>query len=242
MLASLAFSPLRTLLHQDGLKRNAPIIAQQLEPDFGEFLLDPASQPGSGKRKKRQQERPKRLSKEAKLHVGCYGCGAGLQTDEPGAAGYVEPARYELKAQHRQLRLLLCQRCRSLSHGEILPAVVEGRLRASAAGKGVTTPEELRAELAPLRHRKVLAVLLVDVSDGVCRLKLVPPASLRPVAVLPRIDNSPALCAVALNRSHRQLYTPRPRPHRWQPDRPRGHKVRLASKGHAAGRCAVVAH
>ena len=112
--------------------------------------------------------------------------------DEPSAAGFVEADRYELKAQHRQLKLLLCRRCRSLSHGEILPAVVEGRLKAAAPvdvaapaanteatdgadagadaggvsfGIGVTTPEQLRAELRPLKDLKVLAVLLVDVTD-----------------------------------------------------------------------------
>ena len=132
-------------------------------------------------------------------HVDTWNCllaGANLQTMDPSAAGYVEPDRYELKATHRQLRLLLCRRCRALSHGEILPAVVEGRLRAAPTptsdadavaetppavapaaavpssgalddavgdearglGIGVTTPEQLRAELEPLRDQKVLAV------------------------------------------------------------------------------------
>ena len=94
----------------------------------------------------------------------CYGCGAELQTDEPAAAGYVELERYELKAKHKQLHQVLCCRCRSLSQGEILPAVVEGRLR-EAGAEGFATPEELRNELLHLRDRKVLTVLLVDVTD-----------------------------------------------------------------------------
>ena len=152
----------------------------------------------------KKAKRAPKASKVAKQRVGCYGCGADLQMDVLGAAGYVEPERYEVKAVHRQLKQLLCRRCRALSQGEILPAVVEGRLKAAVPtrppelelptpddgdatdddanvssksstdaatdealgmGIGVTTPEELRAELAPLRDQKVLAVLLVDVSD-----------------------------------------------------------------------------
>ena len=52
-----------------------------------------------------------------------------------GRPGYVEPERYELKASHRQLRQTLCARCRAMTQGEILPAVVEGRL-AVADGAG----------------------------------------------------------------------------------------------------------
>ena len=132
----------------------------------------------------------KKMSKRTKSRIGCYGCGADLQTVAVGAAGYVESDRYELKEQHKQLRLLLCTRCRALSHGDILPAVIEGRLKtavqtpvappplplegveeeAGAAesagmGIGVTTPEQLRAELAPLRGQKVLIVMLVEVPD-----------------------------------------------------------------------------
>ena len=40
-----------------------------------------------------------------------------------------------------------------------------GTLVLSCLGAGVTTPEELRAELAPLRDQKLLAVLLVDIAD-----------------------------------------------------------------------------
>jgi nitric-oxide synthase len=192
-----------------------------------EASAPPAKRAASPARKKAPKKAPK-LSKSARQRVGCYGCGeippprpqharcsplrspsvagcsfagASLQCEQPAAAGYVEQDRYELKAMHRQLRLLLCRRCRALSHGEILPAVVEGRLRTAAVaeplvdvaaatsaagapassaradlgaagddvarsyGIGVTTPEELRAELAPLREQKILAVLLVDVCD-----------------------------------------------------------------------------
>mmetsp|Transcript_46672 Transcript_46672/g.77203 ORF Transcript_46672/g.77203 Transcript_46672/m.77203 type:complete len:490 (+) Transcript_46672:161-1630(+) len=94
----------------------------------------------------------------------CYGCGAELQFEAPDAAGYVEPDRYALKQRHRQLRQGLCCRCRALSQGQILPAVAEGRLR-KAGGNGVTSPEELRAQLLPLRERKALVVLLVDLTD-----------------------------------------------------------------------------
>jgi len=148
------------------------ITLQQYELDPELFIGDAGrAAPAATRKKRRPAPAPKRVKvgKEAKLRIGCYGCGASLQMDEPAAAGYVEPERYDLKAQHRQLRLLLCSRCRSLTQGKILPAVVEGRLRsapsASVSGAGVTTPEQLRAELAPLRDQKALVALLVDMCD-----------------------------------------------------------------------------
>ena len=103
--------------------------------------------------------------------VACYGCGAELQADVAGSPGYMEPERYEMKRKRRQLRETLCDRCRRLSSGEILPAVVEGRLkRPSGAavgeeGRGITTPEALRGVLLPLRERPALIALLVDLTD-----------------------------------------------------------------------------
>lgn len=106
--------------------------------------------------------------------IGCYGCGAELQDDFANAPGYVEPERYEMKAARRQLRQTLCERCRRLSQGEIIPAVVEGRLQrapdadatgALGDGRGITTPEALRDVLRPLRERKALIALLVDLTD-----------------------------------------------------------------------------
>ena len=53
-----------------------------------------------------------------------------------------------------------------LTQGQILPAVVEGRLGIeSGDGAGLVTPEELRGQLVHLRERKALVVLLVDLSD-----------------------------------------------------------------------------
>ena len=52
-----------------------------------------------------------------------------------------------------------------MTQGQILPAVVEGRLGVEAEGAGLVTPEELRDQLVHLRERKALVVLLVDVSD-----------------------------------------------------------------------------
>eukprot|EP00967_Tisochrysis_lutea_P152472 scaffold298875_cov31-Tisochrysis_lutea.AAC.3 len=106
--------------------------------------------------------------------IGCYGCGAELQVDFFDSPGFVEPERYELKAARRQLRQTLCERCRRLSQGEIIPAVVEGRLRPAqdaaptnspGNGRGITTPEALRSVLKPLRERKALIALLVDLTD-----------------------------------------------------------------------------
>ena len=89
-----------------------------------------------------------------------------LQMEAGGAPGFVEPERYELKAVHKQLRQTLCARCRAMTQGQILPAVVEGRLGIeSGDGAGLVTPEELRGQLVHLRERKALVVLLVDLSD-----------------------------------------------------------------------------
>lgn len=158
--------------------RVAPPLLQELEPEWLDALLDTSkgaatSAAGTSKRRKRTDAEPRaprpKPAKIAKQRCACYGCGADLQTAAPSVAGYVEPDRYEEKAVHRQLKLLLCTRCRSLAQGEILPAVAEGRmLRATepaSDGVGVTTPEQLRAELASIRDLKCLVVLLVDLTD-----------------------------------------------------------------------------
>ena len=52
----------------------------------------------------------------------CYGCGAALQTEQEGAAGYVEPEKYELKRVHRQLSQLVCGYVRQISMHAIHPS------------------------------------------------------------------------------------------------------------------------
>ena len=92
---------------------------QWLEPDWEQFVAadDDGTMDGGRdgppkkNKKKRADARPvvkkaPKISKVAKLRVGCYGCGADLQTEDPAGAGYVEEERYALKAQHRQLKLL----------------------------------------------------------------------------------------------------------------------------------------
>ena len=124
-----------------------------------------AVEPGTTPRRPRGPKVPKRAGPDvAKNRITCYGCGAELQMDTSTAPGFLVPARFELKAAHKQLRQTLCDRCRSMSAGEMLPAVVEGRLR-TADGAGLVTPDELRAQLLHLRERKALVVLLVDVVD-----------------------------------------------------------------------------
>jgi len=39
----------------------------------------------------------------------CYGCGARIQTEEPGSVGYVDSATFEAKAKHRQMEQLFCR-------------------------------------------------------------------------------------------------------------------------------------
>ena len=96
---------------------------------------------------------------------------ARRKAHEEGAWVREAAAAYAEKRKRRQLRESLCDRCRRLSSGEILPAVVEGRLkRPSGAavgeeGRGITTPEALRGVLLPLRERPALIALLVDLTD-----------------------------------------------------------------------------
>ncbi|XP_076898603.1 NO-associated protein 1, chloroplastic/mitochondrial-like [Bidens hawaiensis] len=93
----------------------------------------------------------------------CYGCGAPLQVVEMDAPGYVDPNTYELKKKHRQLRTILCGRCRLLSHGHMITAV--GGNGGYAGGKQFVTAVELREKLRHLRHEKALIVKLVDIVD-----------------------------------------------------------------------------
>ncbi|KAK1431590.1 hypothetical protein QVD17_08050 [Tagetes erecta] len=93
----------------------------------------------------------------------CYGCGAPLQVLEMDAPGYVDPETYELKKKHRQLRTILCGRCRLLSHGHMVTAV--GGNGGYAGGKQFVTAEELREKLRHLRNEKALIVKLVDIVD-----------------------------------------------------------------------------
>ncbi|KAK1273257.1 putative nitric oxide synthase [Acorus gramineus] len=95
--------------------------------------------------------------------IGCYGCGAPLQTTETDAPGYVDPETYELKKKHRQLRTVLCGRCRLLSHGHMITAV--GGNGGYSGGKQFVSAEELREKLSHLRYEKVLIVKLVDIVD-----------------------------------------------------------------------------
>ncbi|KIY95277.1 Putative nitric oxide synthase [Monoraphidium neglectum] len=53
----------------------------------------------------------------------CYGCGAPLQTDIASGPGYVRPDKYDLKARHKQLNQVLCERCAGLCNGAMIPAV-----------------------------------------------------------------------------------------------------------------------
>ncbi|KAJ8429836.1 hypothetical protein Cgig2_000164 [Carnegiea gigantea] len=111
------------------------------------------------KRKKKEKQKGSILKSVA----ACYGCGAPLQTHEVDAPGYVDPATYELKKKHRQLRTILCGRCRLLSHGHMITAV--GGHGGYAGGKQFITAEQLRDKLSHLRHEKALIVKLVDIVD-----------------------------------------------------------------------------
>ncbi|CAI9092034.1 OLC1v1027173C3 [Oldenlandia corymbosa var. corymbosa] len=113
-------------------------------------------------RKKKKKDKGKVL-KISTVLPSCYGCGAALQTSETDAPGYVDPDTYQLKKKHRQLRTVLCGRCRLLSHGHMITAV--GGNGGYSGGKQFVSAEELREKLSHLRYEKALIVKLVDIVD-----------------------------------------------------------------------------
>ncbi|GAB4825916.1 nitric oxide associated protein 1 [Ancistrocladus abbreviatus] len=116
------------------------------------------------KKKKDKKEKQKKGSlKVFNAVASCYGCGAPLQTQEVDRPGYVDPDTYELKKKHRQLKTILCGRCRLLSHGHMITAV--GGHGGYSGGKQFVTAEQLRDMLSHLRHEKALIVKLVDIVD-----------------------------------------------------------------------------
>ncbi|CAK0756494.1 hypothetical protein CVIRNUC_002460 [Coccomyxa viridis] len=81
--------------------------------------------------------------------------------------GYVPPEKHELKKRHRQLGQLICRRCQELSNGSMVQGVADlwGR---DAAGQDdrLVSPEQLRTQLARVREKRAVAVLLVDLMDA----------------------------------------------------------------------------
>ncbi|KAK2975821.1 hypothetical protein RJ640_022838, partial [Escallonia rubra] len=122
-----------------------------------------AAATAAGKKKKKKREKTSGSSKVANSSATCYGCGAPLQISESDAPGYVDPDTYELKKKHRQLRTVICGRCRLLSHGHMITAV--GGNGGYSGGKQFVTAEELREKLSHLRHERALIVKLVDIVD-----------------------------------------------------------------------------
>ncbi len=75
------------------------------------------------------------VTRQLLLQGACYGCGLGLQTLQPGAAGYVTQEKYATRLQHRHLNKLLCERCQELSNGHMVPAVEDFSSR-NLSGQG----------------------------------------------------------------------------------------------------------
>ncbi|XP_062092187.1 putative nitric oxide synthase isoform X2 [Humulus lupulus] len=110
--------------------------------------------------KKKKKDKPFKVSTAV---ASCYGCGAPLQTSELDAPGYVDADTYALKKKHRQLRSVLCGRCKLLSHGHMITAV--GGNGGYSGGKQFITADQLREKLSHLRYEKALIVKLVDIVD-----------------------------------------------------------------------------
>ncbi|KDP22431.1 hypothetical protein JCGZ_26262 [Jatropha curcas] len=137
-------------------------------PTPGEKFLDRQKAYKAAKLVMKEPKKKKGKEKEKALKVNmtvacCYGCGAPLQTLDQEAPGYVLPETYELKKRHRQLRTVLCGRCKLLSHGHMITAV--GGNGGYPGGKQFVSADELREKLSHLRHEKALIVKLVDIVD-----------------------------------------------------------------------------
>nr|ABR16951.1 unknown [Picea sitchensis] len=128
---------------------------------FLENALDKHDSAQSNTKEKRKKKKKK--VPEMSTEPVCYGCGAPLQSVEVDGPGYVTLETYELKKKHRQLRSVLCGRCRLLSHGHMLTAV--GGHGGYSGGKQFISAEQLREKLSHLRHDKALIVKLVDIVD-----------------------------------------------------------------------------
>ncbi|GJM89961.1 hypothetical protein PR202_ga06193 [Eleusine coracana subsp. coracana] len=141
------------------LTRGDRFIGRQLAAEAAARVLAPEE----AERRRLRKEKRRALARKPSGLASCYGCGAPLQTEEDGAPGYVDPATYELKKRHHQLRTILCGRCKLLSHGHMVTAV--GGHGGYPGGKQFVSAEQLREKLSYLRHEKALIVKLVDIVD-----------------------------------------------------------------------------
>ncbi|TVU33732.1 hypothetical protein EJB05_25565, partial [Eragrostis curvula] len=162
--ASNAASPPPPDTSPDGVGPAAPtrgdrFIGRQLVNEAAARVLAPED----AERRRRRKEKRQVLARKPSGLASCYGCGAPLQTTEDGAPGYVDPATYELKKRHHQLRTVLCGRCKLLSHGHMVTAV--GGHGGYPGGKQFVSAEQLREKLSYLRHEKALIIKLVDIVD-----------------------------------------------------------------------------
>ncbi|KAK8461255.1 hypothetical protein SEVIR_1G003900v4 [Setaria viridis] len=139
--------------------RGDRFLGRQLATEAAASVLAPED----AERRRRRKEKRRALARKPSGLASCYGCGAPLQTVEEGAPGYVEPATYDLKKRHHQLRTVLCGRCKLLSHGHMVTAV--GGHGGYPGGKQFVSAEQLREKLSYLRHEKALIVKLVDIVD-----------------------------------------------------------------------------
>eukprot|EP00884_Botryococcus_braunii_P017452 jgi/Botrbrau1/4390/Bobra.105_2s0036.1 len=97
----------------------------------------------------------------------CYGCGMVLQTEDVWAPGFVDPEKYEVKRQHRQLDQLVCSRCQQLSHGAMVPGVEDmGVPCDTPVARRLVSPAQLRQQLEGIKQQKALVILLVDLLDA----------------------------------------------------------------------------
>ena len=155
---------------QQGIARG-----RSTDADLDDLLaFEPPPPPRKAKRKAKRapEDAPKPSAREGRQHC-CYGCGAGLQTKQPQAAGFVAPETFSTKAKHGHLGQVLCTRCRMLCNGKLVPGIADPALASSPDGLGLEggpreallTPADLRRQLLALRNRKQLVLHVVDLTD-----------------------------------------------------------------------------
>eukprot|EP00892_Ulva_mutabilis_P003852 jgi/Ulvmu1/1839/UM119_0058.1 len=173
------------------LRRRVPACAtrnEDLEPDW-QKIFDSLDSDDLGL-EGLFDERPNSAALQLKPVGSCYGCGVQLQFQDPAHPGFVDEGEYTKKQKHKQQHTILCARCQALTHGKMVPAVIDfsqqqERLldRSSKSvdtssssrdedseefifkGEPLITPQQLREQLKVIRTSKSMCVMVMDILD-----------------------------------------------------------------------------
>lgn len=71
-----------------------------------------------------------------------------MQTEDEDRIGFIERKKYRSKAEYKQYDQLLCSRCVSLSHGRMIPGVMDLHQQATHDDTaGLMSPDDFRDQL-----------------------------------------------------------------------------------------------